>query len=143
MTTHIPTPRTDACPHCGASIRYKLLTGKIITHDIELCCERKEKQETNLVKCYCPRCITGVHDDIQLAAQYRKHAEWKTRAEKAEAEVERLKALFNKLIEEVECGPECVSRFGDHCNCGRLKRANKVIIDFDELTSTKNGTTTN
>jgi hypothetical protein len=60
-----------------------------------------------------------------------------------EVEVERLKALFNKLAEEVECGPECVSRFGDHCNCGRLKRANKVIIDFDELTNTKNETTTN
>ena len=63
------------------------------------------------------------------------------RAEKAEAE--RLKELFNKLAEEVECGPECVSRFGDHCNCSRLKRANKVIIDFEELTNTKNGTTKN
>ena len=50
----------------------------------------------NLVKCYCPRCIVGVHDDIQLAAQYRAHAEWKERAEKAEAEVERLKALLQE-----------------------------------------------
>ena len=47
----------------------------------------------NLVKCYCPRCIVGVHDDIQLAAQYRAHAEWRERAEKAEAEVERLSKL--------------------------------------------------
>ena len=52
---------------------------------------------TNLVKCYCPRCIVGVHDDIQLATQYRKHAEWKERAEKAEAEVERLTKLFSAI----------------------------------------------
>ena len=52
----------------------------------------------NLVKCSCPRCIVGVHDDIQLAAQYRKHAEWRERAEKAEAEVERLKALLRESV---------------------------------------------
>ena len=73
----------------------------------------------------------------------RTEIEMQLEIDKAEAEVERLKALFNKLAEEVECGPECVSRFGDHCNCSRLKRANKVIIDFEELTNTKNGTTTN
>jgi hypothetical protein len=50
----------------------------------------------NLVKCYCPRCIVGVHDDIQLAAQYRKHTEWRERAEKAEAEVERLNQEVTK-----------------------------------------------
>ena len=44
-----------------------------------------------LVKCYCPRCIVGFHNDLQLVAQYRKHAEWRERAEKAEAEVESLK----------------------------------------------------
>ena len=52
----------------------------------------------NLVKCYCPRCIVGVHDDIQLAAQYRKHAEWRERAEKAEAEVERLRSTMRSFI---------------------------------------------
>jgi hypothetical protein len=77
---------------------------------------------------------------LQTAFALTKQTE---RAEKAEAEVERLKELFNKLAEEVECGPECFSRFGDHCNCSRLKRANKVIIDFEELTNTKNGTTKN
>ena len=46
-----------------------------------------------LVKCYCPRCIVGFHNDLQLVAQYRKHAEWRERAEKAEAEVERLKVI--------------------------------------------------
>ena len=52
----------------------------------------------NLVKCYCPRCIVGVHDDIQLAAQYRKHAEWRERAEKAEAEAERLRSTMRSFI---------------------------------------------
>ena len=52
----------------------------------------------NLVKCYCPRCIVGVHDDIQLAAQYRKHAEWRERAEKAEAEVERLREQLTRAV---------------------------------------------
>jgi len=55
----------------------------------------------NLVKCYCPRCIVGVHDNLQLAAQYRKHAEWKERAEKAEAEVERLKEERNRIGVEI------------------------------------------
>ena len=44
----------------------------------------------NLVKCYCPRCIVGVHDDIQLAAQYKKYAEWKERAEKASKAEQRI-----------------------------------------------------
>jgi hypothetical protein len=51
---------------------------------------RTEAFGNNLVKCYCPRCIVGAHDDIKLAAQYRKHAEWRERAEKAEAEVAKL-----------------------------------------------------
>ena len=55
----------------------------------------------NLVKCYCPRCIVGVHDDIQLAAQYRKHAEWRERAEKAEAEVEKLDKERRELSREL------------------------------------------
>jgi hypothetical protein len=58
---------------------------------------RTEAFGNNLVKCYCPRCIVGAHDDIQLAAQYRKHAEWRERAEKAEAEVERLKEQLERL----------------------------------------------
>ena len=45
-----------------------------------------------LVKCYCPRCIVGVHNDIQLVAQYRKHAE-------TEAKVERLNGQLKRAIE--------------------------------------------
>lgn len=54
-----------------------------------------------LVKCYCPRCIVGMHDDMQLAAQYRKHAEWRERAEKAEAEVEKLDKERRELSREL------------------------------------------
>lgn len=50
-----------------------------------------------LVKCYCPRCIVGVHNDIQLVAQYRKHAEWRERAEKAESKVERMRKIVEAL----------------------------------------------
>jgi hypothetical protein len=59
---------------------------------------RTEAFGNNLVKCYCPRCIVGAHDNIQLAAQYRKHAEWRERAERAEAEVERLKEKLKHAV---------------------------------------------
>jgi hypothetical protein len=49
--------------------------------------------KTTLVQCPCPRCFLGAHYQPELAERYRKHAEWRERAEKAEAEVERLKAL--------------------------------------------------
>jgi hypothetical protein len=109
-STH--TTRADACPHCGAA----RLTGIIAKAAWE---------------CGNATTFEGRRSELCREREARQ---------KAEAEVERLKALFNKLAEEVECGPECVSRFGDHCNCSRLKRANKVIIDFEELTNTKNET---
>jgi len=46
--------------------------------------------KTTLVQCPCPRCYLGYHDQPKLAERYRKHAEWRERAEKAEAEVEKL-----------------------------------------------------
>jgi hypothetical protein len=78
----------------------------------------------NLVKCYCPRCIVGVHDDIQLAAQYRKHAEWRERAEKAEAEVERLKKM---VMEAAELGDKRSDNFKS-----RAEKAEASLIKINE-----------
>lgn len=58
-----------------------------------------------LVKCYCPKCVTGVHDDLELADRYRRNAELRERAEKAEADVERLKDLLSQAIIEIEMTP--------------------------------------
>jgi predicted nuclease with TOPRIM domain len=41
----------------------------------------------------------------------------------SKAEVERLRDVFSRLTDEIECLPWCNSHQADHCDCGRLKRA--------------------
>jgi uncharacterized coiled-coil protein SlyX len=45
------------------------------------------------------------------------------RAEKAEAEIERMRDAFSYLTDEIECTSKCSSHQADHCDCGRIERA--------------------
>lgn len=91
----------------------------------------------NLVKCYCPRCIVGVHDDIQLAAQYRAHAEWRERAERAEAERDEARKDLIKNLQTTggmpwrEWSAECAkeTRRADE----NLERAEKAEAEVERL----------
>ena len=90
----------------------------------------------NLVKCYCPRCIVGVHDDIQLAAQYRAHAEWRERAEEAEFEVKRLRSQLARAVEIAEgfCGCGCGGDYGLCNSCS------DYFSELDQIKATLNPT---
>jgi regulator of replication initiation timing len=48
------------------------------------------------------------------------------RAEKAEAEIDRLRELLTRAIDNCECEPKCSSNFASYCDCGRYAR-NEVI----------------
>ena len=114
MTTD--TPRTDACPHCGEEARinqndtyycgsWRISTGRVSRTDQCRALERAEKSEALVAKMHEAALgeirgpILGVVDDILALRE---------RAEKAEAEVERLKELVmetarkcDDLLEEI------------------------------------------
>ncbi len=55
----------------------------------------------------------------------------KSRLDQKEEEIGILLEALNGLKEEIECGPECRSRFGEHCDCRRLKRAYSIIVNIE------------
>jgi hypothetical protein len=55
----------------------------------------------------------------------------KSRLAEKEKEISILLEAISSLNEEIECGPECHSHVGEHCDCARLKRAYSVIRDIE------------
>jgi hypothetical protein len=130
------SPIKEGCPHCGAepntAFYWKCGTNHFPDRPpytiSELCQERqaRQKAESELSKL---KEITDVVPNL-----CREVDTTTDELEKLEAENTALKDLFGRLEEEIECGPECASHYGTHCNCSRLKRANKVLIEFSTLT---------
>jgi predicted nuclease with TOPRIM domain len=104
MTTD--TPLDDACPHC--------LTAEALSdQNTEL---KTEIEQLN---------IAGA-TAVEAAKLFKQ------RAEKAEAEVERLRDAFSHLTNEIECTPKCSSHQADHCDCGRIERAYAISASIPQ-----------
>ena len=100
------TPRTDACPHCGAGVEipfniYGYKCGHNPAHGTrsELCCEREARR--------------NAEDSLM-----RTQIEMQLEIDKAEAEVERLREDNQKLRARLNYvqGCECDNYLHPYCN---------------------------
>lgn len=51
-------------------------------------------------------------------------------------EIDKLRNIAERAIENCECEPECTSHVGDHCNCLRLARNEQIRTELEAINPT-------
>ena len=75
--------------------------------------------------------IRGLHDGWKKAR--KAHLET---CKNAQAEIDKLRNIAERAIENCECEPECTSHVGDHCNCLRLARNEQIRTELEAINTT-------